>query len=147
MFSATISHRILFPARWEKNKKSPKNLIMWTQDIGFKQQLNMFWKFWAYLEGIQCPLAQVVRVEQLQFVEELNEKVWPGLILGYQSSYFRVNGLPQRFKQWEVTACIWNLKMWHHYRQIFANRHKQQKIPYKKLLTIFTAKDLSCTHL
>lgn len=53
----------------------------------------------SYLQRKQCPLAQVVGVEQLQLVEELNEKVGTGLVLGYQRSHFRVDGFPQSLKQ------------------------------------------------
>lgn len=36
---------------------------------------------YAYLEGVERPLPQVVCIEQLQLVEELDEKVRSGLIL------------------------------------------------------------------
>lgn len=44
-------------------------------------------------------------------MEEFNEKVRSGLVLGYQSSHLRVNGLPQRLEQREVTARIYKFKI------------------------------------
>lgn len=40
-------------------------------------------------------------------MEKLNEEVWPWLVLGYEGSHLRVNGLPQSLEQREITACIW----------------------------------------
>lgn len=40
-------------------------------------------------------------------MEELDEEVWPGLVLRYQSSHLRVNGLPQGLEQGEVAACVY----------------------------------------
>lgn len=39
-------------------------------------------------------------------MEELDQKVRSGLVLGYQGRHLRVDGLPQRLEQREVTACI-----------------------------------------
>lgn len=51
-------------------------------------------------------------------MEELDEKVWTGLILGYQSSHLRVDGLPQSLEQWEVAACICRFKSGQHEIQV-----------------------------
>lgn len=39
-------------------------------------------------------------------MEELDKKMGPRLILGYQSGHLGVDGLPQRLKQGEVAAGI-----------------------------------------
>lgn len=61
----------------------------------------------VYLQGVECPLAQVVSVEQLQLVEELDEEVGPRLVLGDERGHLRVDGLPQGLEQGEVTAGTW----------------------------------------
>ena len=60
----------------------------------------------AYLKGVEGPLTQVVGVEQLQLVEQLNEEVGPGLVLGDERCHLRVDGLPQGLEQREVAARI-----------------------------------------
>lgn len=64
-----------------------------------------------YLQRKERPLTQVVGVEQLQLVEELDEKVGPRLVLGYECSHLGVNGLPQSLEQGEVAAGIYRINM------------------------------------
>ena len=45
------------------------------------------------LQGVDGPLAQVVRVEQLQLPEQLDQEVRAGLILGDEGGHLRVDGL------------------------------------------------------
>ena len=61
----------------------------------------------ADLKGVEGPLAQVVRVEQLQLVEQLDEEVGAGLVLGDERGHLRVDGLSQGLEEREVAACIW----------------------------------------
>lgn len=59
-----------------------------------------------YLQWVECPLPQVVSIEQLKLMEKFNEEVRSRLILRDQCCHLRIDRLSQGLKKRKITAHI-----------------------------------------